>query len=57
MPTLLSTNEAKPTFSFENKPGNVVIQHLSNERFKHIKMEQFLFLIQKPDRVKEPSHT
>ena len=25
MPTWLSTNEAKPTFAFENKPGNVFI--------------------------------
>lgn len=25
MPTWLSTNEANPTFAFENKPGNVFI--------------------------------
>ena len=25
MPTRLSTNEANPTFAFENKPGNVFI--------------------------------
>lgn len=32
MPTWLSTNEAKPTFAFENKPGNVFI--LTFEKWK-----------------------
>lgn len=58
MPTWLSTNEANPTFAFENKPGNVFNSNIWEMKGSSIpEWNKSLFLIQKPDREKEPIHT